>query len=56
MFAFMAESSATSTTISMIVPAAGMPSRSSTVTYGPSRATFGSFHGTRVTTTAMEPM
>src|SRR5688572_15467189 len=43
------------TTMSMIVPAPGMPNSSITATYG-LLATLAEFHGRRVTTMAMEPM
>ena len=56
MLAFIADSSATSTTTFMIWPAPGMPRWSRAATYGPFSTTAGSSHGTRVTMTAIEPM
>ncbi|CAM5735190.1 hypothetical protein SHIRM173S_12980 [Streptomyces hirsutus] len=56
MLAFIADSSATSTTMFISCPAPGMPRRSRAATYGPCSTTAGESHGTRVTTTAIEPM
>lgn len=52
--ALSAESSATNTTMFMIVPAAGMPIESRTVTYGLSPA-FCMVQGSTVTMTSIEP-
>src|SRR6476469_6906770 len=49
------DSTEVSTTMSMMVPAPGMPKSSITATYG-LFATDAEFHGSRVTTIAMEPM
>ncbi len=49
------DSTEVSTTMSMMVPAPGMPYSSITATYG-QLATEAEFQGRRVTTIAMEPM
>ncbi len=52
---FRQDSTEVSTTASITTAAAGRPRVSSTATYG-LLATLASFHGSSVTTTAIEPM